>query len=60
MGGIRFRNSQEEARIWKDKRQGCTFFILHIQKMMNKVRENVEVGIEINGERINTYGEICR
>jgi len=38
-------------------RQGCTLspslFNLYVQEAINKVREVIEVGIRINGERID-------
>jgi len=54
---VRCGNSQEEAKIKKGVRQGFTlssfFFNLYVQEVINKLREEVEVWIRINGERIN-------
>ncbi|VVC46280.1 Reverse transcriptase domain [Cinara cedri] len=53
IGVIRCENSREEAEI----RKGCTLspslFNLYVQEAVNKVREEIEVGIRINGERID-------
>lgn len=46
-----------KAKIRKGVRQGCTLspslFNLYVQEAINKVREVIEVGIRINGERID-------
>lgn len=43
IGLVRFRNSQEKARIRKDVRQGCTLslslFNLYVKESINRVRE---------------------
>jgi hypothetical protein len=45
---IRCGNSQEEAKIRKGVRQGCTLspsiFNLYVIEAINKVREEIEVG----------------
>jgi len=47
----------EEAKIRKGVGRGCTlspsYFNIYVQKAINKVREEIEVGIRINGERID-------
>jgi len=56
IGVVRCGNSKVEAQIRKGVRQGCSLslslFNLYVQEAINKIREEIEVGIKINGERI--------
>jgi len=57
IGVLRCGNSGEEAEITKGVRWGSTLspslFNLYVQEAVNKVREEIEVGVRINGERID-------
>jgi hypothetical protein len=57
IGVVRCGNSREEAEIRKVVKQGCTLspslFNLYVQETVNKVREEIEVGVRINGERLD-------
>ena len=56
-GIIRFGNIQEEAEIKKGVRQGCSLspylFNVYVQEAINRIREEIQVGINIHGEKID-------
>ncbi|KAL4082173.1 hypothetical protein QTP88_005266 [Uroleucon formosanum] len=54
---IRFGETEEEARIRKGVRQGCnlspSIFNAYIQEAIDIIREKIQLGIKINGRKID-------